>query len=129
MERIRKVFWSSIKIFYSVYKIKNPDNFKDKKVIAFAGIGNPSNFFNILKLNNINVKKTFSFPDHHNYSDKDYDYLLKLKEQGVLLVTTEKDYFRLNDKMKKSFECIEVNLEIENKSEFINLIKSKLWKL
>ena len=116
----------NIKIFYSIYKIKNPDKFKNKKVVAFAGIGNPSNFFNLLKENNINVKKTFSFPDHHNYSDKDYDYLLKLKEQDVLLVTTEKDYSRLNDKMKKSFEYVEIDLEIENKSEFINLIKNNL---
>ena len=118
----------NIKIFYSIYKIKNPDKFKNKKVVAFAGIGNPSNFFNLLKENNINVKKTFSFPDHHNYSDKDYNYLLKLKEQDVLLVTTEKDYSRLNDKMKKSFEYVEIDLEIENKSEFINLIKKKVWK-
>ena len=117
-----------IKIFYSIYKIKNPNNFKNKKVVAFAGIGNPSNFFNLLKENNINVKKTFSFPDHHNYSNKDYNYLLKLKEQDVLLVTTEKDYSRLNDKMKKSFEYAEIDLEIENKSEFINLIKNNLWK-
>jgi len=116
----------NIRIFYSIYKIKNPDKFKNKKVVAFAGIGNPSNFFNLLKKNNINVKKTFSFPDHHNYSNKDYDYLIKLKEQDVLLVTTEKDYSRLNDNMKKSFEYLEIDLEIENKSEFINLIKNKL---
>jgi len=116
----------NIKIFYSIYKIKNPNKFKNKKLVAFAGIGNPSNFFDILKENNINVKKTFSFPDHHNYSNKDYNYLLKLKEQDVLLVTTEKDYSRLDDKMKKNFECVEIDLEIENKSEFINLIKSKL---
>ena len=115
-----------IKIFYSIYKIKNQHKFKNKKVIAFAGIGNPSNFFNLLKENNINVKKTFSFPDHHNYSEKDYNYLLGLKEQDGLLVTTEKDYSRLNDKMKKSFEYAETDLEIENKSEFINLIKNKL---
>ena len=123
--RIKEVN-KNIKIFYSIYKIKNPDKFKNKKVVAFAGIGNPSNFFNLLKENNINVTKTFSFPDHHNYSDKDYNYLLKLKEQDILLVTTEKDYSRLNDKMKKSFEYVEIDLEIENKSEFINLIKNNL---
>ena len=116
----------NIKIFYSVYKIKNVDKFKNKKVVAFAGIGNPSNFFKLLKENNINIKKTYSFPDHHNYSDRDYNYLLKLKEQDALLVTTEKDYYRLNNKMKKSFDYVEVDLEIENKSEFINLIKNKL---
>mgnify|MGYP002009895646 CR=1 FL=1 len=116
------------KIFYSKYKIKNPDKYNNKKVIAFAGIGNPSNFFELLKKNNIEIKKTYSFPDHHNYSNKDYNYLLGLKEQDVLLVTTEKDYSRLNDKMKKSFDNVEIELEIENKKEFVNLIKSKLWK-
>ena len=116
----------NIKIFYSKYKIANLYKFKNKKVIAFAGIGNPSNFFKLLKENNINIEKTYSFPDHHKYSKKDYDYLIKLKEQETLIVTTEKDYSRINDKMKKSFDYIEVNLEIENKNEFINLIKSKI---
>jgi len=116
----------NVKIFYSIYKIKDLDKFKNKKVVAFAGIGNPSNFFKLLKENNINIKKTYSFPDHHSYSKKDYDYLTKLSEEDVLLVTTEKDYSRLNDKMKKNFDYVEVNLEIENKNEFINLIKNKL---
>ena len=116
----------NIKIFYSKYKIKNPDKYNNKKVIAFAGIGNPSNFFELLKKNNIEIKKAYSFPDHHNYSNKDYNYLLGLKEQDVLLVTTEKDYSRLNDNIKKSVDYVEVDLEIENKNEFTNLIKSKL---
>ena len=113
----------NVKIFYSSYKIKNLDKFKNKQVIAFAGIGNPSNFFDLLKENNINLKKTFSFPDHHNYSDQDYSRLI---ENNTLLITTEKDYLRIDDKMKKNFHCAEVDLEIENKDEFINLIKSKI---
>ena len=123
--KIKKIN-KNIKIFYSKYKIKDPDKFKNKKVVAFAGIGNPSNFFKLLTENNINIKKTYSFPDHHNYSKKDFEYLIKLKEQDFLIITTEKDYSRLNDKMKKSFDYVEVNLEIENRNEFINLIKSKL---
>ena len=68
-----------------------------------------------------------SYPDHHSYSENDYRYLMNEKnEDDVLLVTTEKDYFRLNEKMKQSFDYIEVDLEIENKNEFINLIKSKI---
>ena len=124
--KIKKIN-NNVKIFYSKYKIKNLDKFKNKKAIAFAGIGNPSNFFDLLKENNINIKKTNSYPDHHNYSENDYKYLIgEKKEHDVLLVTTEKDYSRLSEKIKQSFECIEVDLEIENKNEFINLIKSKL---
>ena len=120
--KIKKIN-KNLKIFYSKYKIKNLDKFKNKKVVAFAGIGNPSNFFDLLKENNINLKKTFSFPDHHNYSDQDYSTLI---ENDALLVTTEKDYSRIDEKMKKNFYSIDVDLEIENKDEFINLIKEKL---
>ena len=77
----------------------------------------------MLKDNNINLKKTFSFPDHHNYSDQDYSNLI---ENDALLVTTEKDYSRIDEKMKKNFYSVDVDLEIENKDEFINLIKAKL---
>jgi tetraacyldisaccharide 4'-kinase len=123
--KIKKIN-ENIKIFYSKYKIKNLNKFKNKKVLAFAGIGNPSNFFELLKENNINVKETISYPDHHNYDEGNYSYLIEKKEQDVLLVTTEKDYYRLNEKMKHSFDYVDVDLEIENKNEFINLIKSKL---
>ncbi len=124
-DKIKKIN-KNIKIFYSKYKIKNLDKFKNKKVLAFAGIGNPSNFFELLKKNNINVKETISYPDHYNYSEEDYGFLIKKKEQDVLLATTEKDYYRLNEKMKESFDYVDVDLEIDNKNEFINLINSKL---
>ncbi len=124
-DKIKKIN-ENIKIFYSKYKIKNLDKFKNKKVLAFAGIGNPSNFFELLKKNDINVKETISYPDHYNYSEEDYGFLIKKKEQDVLLATTEKDYYRLNEKMKQSFDYVDVDLEIDNKNEFINLINSKL---
>tara|TARA_B100001057_G_scaffold467824_1_gene526340 strand:- start:840 stop:1763 length:924 start_codon:yes stop_codon:yes gene_type:complete len=116
---------ASVKIFYSRYKIKNLEKFQNNTVIAFAGIGNPENFFDLLKRNNINVKKTFSFSDHYNYSDNDLDEIIS-SEENFIYLTTEKDYFRLNDKMKKKIGYIEVSLEIENKDEFENFLKSYL---
>lgn len=123
-EKTLKKINSSIKVFYSNYKIKNLDRFQDKKVVAFAGIGNPQNFFDLLKENNIKLKETFSFPDHHNYSLKDFNNISKGKED-VILLTTKKDYFRITDK-KKNLYCLEVDLEIKDKDGFINLIKNKL---
>ena len=60
-----------IKIFYTKYKAQNIDEFKNKKVIGFAGIGNPINFFNLLKDNNIDILEEINFPDHYNYFDKE----------------------------------------------------------
>ena len=38
-----------IKIYYTKYKAANINEFKNKNILAFAGIGNPVNFFNLLK--------------------------------------------------------------------------------
>ena len=124
--KIKKIN-KNIKIFYSKYKIINSDKLKNKKIIAFAGIGNPSNFFELLKEKNINVVKTYSFPDHHNYSNQELENIIKdSKEDSALIVTTEKDYSRMSEELKLICESVKVDLEIENKNEFINLIKNKI---
>ena len=51
----------NIKIFYSKYLLTEDSSFKNKNVFAFAGIGNPSNFFYILEKNNFNIKKNLFF--------------------------------------------------------------------
>ena len=97
---------------------------ENKKITAFAGIGNPTNFFDLLKSNNLNINKTYSFPDHYNYSTKDFEILNK--EKSNILLTTEKDYYRINNDQRKICDFIEVDLEIENQELFKNIIKSSL---
>ena len=53
------------------------ENFQEKKFIAFAGIGNPSNFFELLKDNKVNLIKTYSFPDHYSYKDFEVEKMNK----------------------------------------------------
>ena len=121
---LKNIKHKKLHIFYSKYKIRNIENFKNKRIIAFAGIGNPSNFFDLLIENNLDVKKTYSFPDHHYYSQKDFEKMINNEPNKI--VTTEKDYYRMNKFQKQNCEYIEVNLEIENKNEFEKLIKSNL---
>lgn len=111
-------------IFYSKYKIKNLDLFQNKKITAFAGIGNPSNFFDLLIENNLNVINTHSFPDHYNYSLTDFDKIIG--DNSTTLVTTEKDYCRMTNEQKQKCDYVDVSLEIDNKNKFENLIKSYL---
>ena len=116
------------KIFYLKYKPLNVNKFKDKQICAFAGIGNPSNFFSLLKENNLNVKHAFSFPDHHNYSTNDIEMLLSNSKNAILL-TTEKDYSRFTDNSiinRSDIQYLKIELEIENKDNFIELIKKNI---
>jgi len=113
-----------IKIFYSNYKPENISEFKNKNIIAFAGIGNPENFFNLLIDNNLNIIETIKFPDHHRYSKKELENLLsKAKDNNSILLTTEKDYFRISKNYKKNIKSIKIKIIIENKNQFIEEIK------
>ena len=111
-------------IFYSKYVIKNIEKLKNKEILAFAGIGNPSNFFNLLKENKLNIKKTYSFADHHDYSQNDFDKIEN--NTSAIIVTTEKDYYRIRDNQKQNIYCVKVELEIENEDKLKDLIKQYL---
>ena len=54
--------------------------------------------------------------------------LIQSKKSDSILLTTEKDYFRINDDYKKNIKYMKIKIEIEDKENFINLIKNKLWK-
>ena len=119
----------NIEIYYSKYKPLDLDKFKNKTIIAFAGIGNPTNFFDLLEEENLNLLNKFSFPDHYNYTNKDLEKLIVYsKETNSTLLTTEKDYLRINDNYKKKIEFMKIEIEIENKNNFINLIKKSYEK-
>jgi tetraacyldisaccharide 4'-kinase len=113
----------TIKIFYIKYKAQNINEFKNEKVVCFAGIANPDSFFNLLKDNNINILEKISFPDHYNYSDNELENLVnKAKENNATLLTTEKDFFRIGENHKKNIKHLKIKVEIENKKQFIEKI-------
>ena len=113
-----------LKIFYTKYIPKNIQEFKNKKAICFAGIGNPNNFFNLLKENDVDILEQIPFPDHYIYSNKDLESLIKKSNiNNVILLTTEKDYLRINENYRKSIHCLKIKVEIEDKNQFANEIK------
>jgi len=113
-----------IKIYYTKYKPTNINDFKNKNILAFAGIGNPINFFDLLKKDNVNTIEEIKFPDHYNYSGKEIEDLInRAKEKNSILLTTEKDYFRINQKYKKNINFLKIKVEIENKDRFVEEIK------
>ncbi len=119
-----KKYNSKIDFFYFNYFSRNIENFKNKKLIAFAGIGNNQNFFDFLKENHLNLIKEIHYPDHYKYSEKDLGYLndLESKYKGKL-ITTEKDYLRISSFVRKKFEFIKIELRFHNEEGFKDNIK------
>ena len=127
---VNKIFENKIKaiskdisIYYSDYLPTNLEKFTDQKLLAFAGIGNPNNFFKLLEKNNLHIVKKVSFPDHYNYSTKELNDLIEYSTVNKLkIITTEKDYFRIKHLNIPEIECVTVKLNIKNQDKFENEI-------
>ena len=113
-----------IKIFETKYKLKNLNNLDtSKNYVAFSGIGNPKNFDYTLKENNFKIVKHFTFPDHYNYKKIEIDNLKRFaNSKNLEIITTEKDYFRISENLREKINFIEIDLEIDNETKFLELI-------
>jgi tetraacyldisaccharide 4'-kinase len=94
------IFFSSIAYDDSVYSSDNSFKVSEIKIqtkLLLAGIAKPKSFFAYLQNENDIVMK---FSDHHHFSEDD---ILNIKKQAKnnLIITTEKDFVRLNDSISK----------------------------
>ena len=110
---------NNISIYYSNYLPINIEKFKDKNLLAFAGIGNPENFFSLLEKNNLKVSRKISFPDHYNFSLIELNKLINFSlKYNLKIITTEKDFFRIKHFKLPHIECLNIGLEIRSKDNF-----------
>ena len=117
-----------LRIFEGKYKPLNLKKFNlKKKYLMFCGIGNPHEFEQTLIKHKFNISKKIIFPDHHKLTNFD---LTKLKDyakkENLTLITTEKDFFRLNKFQRKNINYLKIKLEIKDKIKLKKIILSKL---
>ena len=121
----KKIFDISnkIKVFYSNYKPSNSAQFRNKKLYAFAGIGNPNNFFKLLCDEGLNVQKSLAFPDHYEFTKSEIKKMLDESVKNNLnLITTEKDFYRIKDFGFREIKYLKVELQINEKDHFVKEI-------
>ena len=115
-----------LKIYYSNYKPLNIQEFKNKKLLVISGIGNPENFFKILKDNQMNIQKKMVYPDHYEFTKNEMLKIIEYaKKNDFQIVMTEKDYYKIKDFNLENIKYLKVKLEIEKEEEFIkNVMKA-----
>jgi tetraacyldisaccharide 4'-kinase len=70
---------------------------RGRKVLAFAGIGDPDKFFATLAAAGIQVAARQVFPDHHRFRiDEAREIIARAERELLVPVTTEKDLVRLS---------------------------------
>ncbi len=115
---------SEIKIHIGEYCPVNLRDFNlDNKFLVFSGIGNHKTFISMLNKYKFNILKDFEFPDHYNYSDRDINKIIEeAKNLGCDIITTEKDYVRINNLKSKRIKYIKSELNIINEEKLIKSI-------
>ena len=113
-----------IKINQGKYAPLNIQDFnKEFNYLVFSGIGNHKTFVNMLKNNNLKIIDDLEYPDHYQYSKKDfYEIIDKAKKYGAKIITTEKDYLRLDSFDKTQILFIQSTLEILDEKNFIQTL-------
>lgn len=108
-EKIRKYIPSFCKVYqasYEMIQILDQDKrtfplsfLTEKKILAFCGLAKPQNFWKSLEAEGAEIGYKISFPDHHTYTDKDVDHIIKIAQEGDYhIVTTEKDLVKVHNK-------------------------------
>ena len=114
---------NEISIFYSRYQLIDIEKYRGKKLFVVAGIGNPENFFELIRSQNLNIIKKLSFPDHYQFSKSEILNIINdARKNGYQVVMTEKDYHRVKDYNFTEIHYIKVKLEIAEKKEFLNKV-------
>ena len=123
-----KKYNKDIKIFESTYSPVNIDKFDiNERYLVFSGIGNPESFKEILMKNKFNIIKEIIFPDHYNYTQDDIDEIkTQAKKLNATIITTEKDYTKINSSNYDDIKFLQIDLKIKNEIELINYLKINL---
>lgn len=107
---------------------------RGKRVLAFAGIGDPQRFFRTLRARGVEVVAEEAFADHHPFSQSEIEALVAAaKRDGLTLVTTEKDLARLRVRGKlmplaQDIVPFAVTLRFDDEARLLWFVTDRLFK-
>lgn len=114
----QKIFFTTIE--YS-QQLKSNDKeislneLKDDPFILVTGIAKPELLVDYLNNKKLSFKH-LDFPDHHNFTKNEVE---KLKKHGKLVVTTEKDFMRLKNRVENLYYIeIKIKFLFQKENEF-----------
>lgn len=117
-------------VYRAAFTIVPGHGLNQRRVLAFAGIGDPQRFFRTVARAGALVEETRIFPDHHPYSDEAItEMATEAKRRGLDLVTTQKDAVRLEAgslkarQFRRSVKTLKIDVAFEEPDRARNLIE------
>lgn len=107
---IRKAARAGKPIFKSNIEVFDKKKYKGQRALAYAGIADPSKFFDTLEDVGVDIKVRQNFGDHHVFTeDECADLIDRSKHQELQLFTTAKDAARLKDRGEAQEKLLELS--------------------
>jgi tetraacyldisaccharide 4'-kinase len=66
-----------------------------RRAVVVSGLANPTGFYAMLRKLDADLVAVLEFPDHHDYSNADWQAIVTAAREADLVVTTEKDLVKL----------------------------------
>jgi tetraacyldisaccharide 4'-kinase len=102
---------------------------RGRRVLAFAGIGDPQRFFRTLRGSGVEVVTEQAFADHHLFSRNEIETLAAAaKRDGLALVTTEKDFSRLRSGRPEDIVPFAVTLKFDDEAKLLKFVTDRIFK-
>ncbi|WP_313386613.1 tetraacyldisaccharide 4'-kinase [Chishuiella sp.] len=101
-------------------------SWRNLNIVLVTGIANSSNLVDFVKENFANVLH-LEYSDHHNFDQSEIEYIYKRYEDtegrklfDKIILTTEKDFMRLNEEsfLKDDLYYIPISIEFNDKDKF-----------
>jgi tetraacyldisaccharide 4'-kinase len=99
-----------------------------KRVVALTGIADPEPFYWSLREWEAQVAEVIEFPDHHVYTQADWQAISLASQKFDLIVTTEKDLVKLErfPFATGKLVALQVRMEITDGDQLLGLIERQL---
>ncbi|WP_068598239.1 tetraacyldisaccharide 4'-kinase [Vaginella massiliensis] len=125
----QELFFSKIVYDHRIYGLHGEipmSEWMNYNVVLITGIAKADDFVAFCKTN-FRAVLHLEYPDHHNFSDSEIDYIRKRyrdTEGDKLLLTTEKDYVRLleEESLKNELYYLPIGIELNDPEKFNRLV-------
>lgn len=98
------------------------------KILTVTGVADPQGFYRMIHDWEGEIVETLEFPDHHDYSARDWQQINRVGRLVDLIVTTEKDILKLmhfpfaRDKLV----ALRVTMQVENGADLVQAIVARI---
>jgi tetraacyldisaccharide 4'-kinase len=98
------------------------------KILTVTGVADPRGFYRMIHDWEGEIAETLEFPDHHDYSARDWQQINRVGRLVDLIVTTEKDILKLvrfpfaRDKLL----ALRVAMQVENGADLVQAIVARI---